>query len=68
VKLETGWAYLTALLEWFSGYVIAWELSPALDTAFCVSTLNQALDIAVPDNDPPRSRCAVSNEFRNRKA
>lgn len=48
VKLETGWAYLTALLDWFSRYVIAWELSSALDTAFCVSTLNQALAIAVP--------------------
>lgn len=48
VKLETGWAYLTALLDWFSRYVIAWELSAALDTAFCVAALHRAFAIAVP--------------------
>jgi len=49
VKLETGWAYLTALLDWFSRYVIAWELSPSLDTEFCVSALNRAFGIAIPE-------------------
>jgi len=48
VKLETGWAYLTAFLDWFSRYVIAWELSPALDTEFCVAALNRALEVSVP--------------------
>lgn len=49
VKLETGWAYLTALLDWFSRYVITWELSPTLETDFCVKALNRAFGIAVPE-------------------
>lgn len=48
VKLETGWAYLTALLDWFSRYVVAWELSPTLETDFCISSLNRAFGTAVP--------------------
>jgi putative transposase len=48
VKLETGWAYLTALLDWFSRYVISWELSPSLETDFCVTALTHALDNALP--------------------
>lgn len=27
VKLETGWCYLTAFIDWFSRYVVSWELS-----------------------------------------
>lgn len=49
VKLETGWAYLTALLDWFSRYVISWELSPTLETEFCVTALNRAFGVAVPE-------------------
>lgn len=49
VKLETGWCYLTAILDWFSRYVLAWELSPAMETGFCVIALNQAFEIAIPE-------------------
>lgn len=48
VRLEHGWAYLTAILDWFSRYVLAWELSPTLETPFCVSTLHRALEIGTP--------------------
>jgi len=48
VRLEHGWAYLMALMDWFSRYVLAWELSPALETAFCVSALHNALEIGTP--------------------
>ena len=48
VKLEEGWAYLVALLDWYSRYVIAWELSLSMETDFCITTLNRALTIATP--------------------
>ena len=48
VRLENGWAYLTAILDWFSRYVLAWELSPTLETPFCVSALHSALEIGTP--------------------
>ncbi len=48
VRLETGWAYLTALMDWFSRYVLAWELSPTLETPFCVTALRRALETGTP--------------------
>lgn len=48
IRLEFGWAYLIAFLDWFSRYVIAWELSLSLETDFCITALNRALEIAHP--------------------
>lgn len=49
VRLEEGWAYLVAYLDWFSRYVIAWELSSSLETEFCIAALERALSFARPD-------------------
>lgn len=49
IKLETGWAYLVVFLDWFSRYVISWELSPNLEIDFCLSALNRALNITTPE-------------------
>jgi putative transposase len=48
VRLETGFAYLVALLDWFSRYVIAWQLSPNLEIGFCIENLERALAMNVP--------------------
>lgn len=48
IRLENGWAYLTALLDWFSRYVIGWELSETLEADFCISNLERALKISRP--------------------
>ena len=44
VRLEEGFAYLTAVIDWFSRYVIAWRLSNSLEINFCLDCLNEALD------------------------
>lgn len=43
VGLPGGFAYLVAIMDWFSRYVIAWELSNSLEGSFCVSALERAL-------------------------
>lgn len=43
VRLESGFAYMVALLDWFSRYVIAWQLSPNLEIEFCLENLERAL-------------------------
>ena len=48
VRLEEGWAYLAAILDWFSRFVVAWTLSPTLEAAFCIETLENALLIDIP--------------------
>lgn len=49
VRLLNSFAYLTAILDWYSRYVVAWTLSPTLEAAFCVDNLQKALRVAVPD-------------------
>lgn len=49
IRVNGSWSYLTAILDWFSRYVIAWELSDTLCTEFCVENLKKALRIALPD-------------------
>ena len=40
-----GFAYLVAVMDWFSRCVLAWELSNTLDASFCVAALRQALSM-----------------------
>ncbi|MBI1834109.1 MAG: IS3 family transposase [Candidatus Andersenbacteria bacterium] len=49
VKLECGFCYLVAHLDWFSRYVVAWELSASLDSSFCIDSLTRAIAVAIPE-------------------
>lgn len=48
IRLQRGFVYLTAVIDWFSRYVLAWELSTTLDTDFCVRALEHALTQGTP--------------------
>jgi putative transposase len=43
IRLDRGWLYLVAILDWFSRYVLAWEVSNTLDSDFCLAALDRAL-------------------------
>jgi putative transposase len=48
VPMPTGFLYLVAVIDWYSRYVLAWELSNTLDHLFCLSALEHALTTAEP--------------------
>ena len=48
VPMQRGYLYLVAIMDWFSRYVLAWELSNSLETAFCLTALERALGRGVP--------------------
>jgi putative transposase len=48
IRLAKGFVYLVAILDWFSRYVLAWELSVTLDTSFCLNALEQAFRAGTP--------------------
>lgn len=48
VRMHRGFLYLIAIMDWFSRFVLAWELSNTLDVHFCLEALEQALKIAKP--------------------
>jgi putative transposase len=43
LPMHGGFLYLVAVMDWFSRYVLSWELSNTLDTAFCSAALAAAL-------------------------
>lgn len=49
VRLWQGFIYLVAIMDWYSRYVLAWEVSVSLDSSFCVSALERALRKAKPE-------------------
>lgn len=46
IRMRHGFIYLVAVMDWFSRYVIAWEISITLEAAFCVQALEKALRIS----------------------
>lgn len=48
LKLEEGWAYLVALIDWYSRYVLSFEVSLTMETDFCVAALYRALAESAP--------------------
>ena len=43
IRLAHGFVYLTAVMDWYSRYVLAWEVSVTMEEEFCVSALESAL-------------------------
>ena len=49
IPLQQGFMYLVAVIDWYSRYILAWQLSNSLDGHFCQVALQQALDQGRPD-------------------
>ncbi len=49
IRLSGGFAYLMAILDWYSRYVVAWEVSVSLELSFCVTALDWALQTGRPE-------------------
>lgn len=49
IRLKQGFIYLVAVMDWFSRYVLAWEVSNSLDTFFCLSALERAFAKGTPE-------------------
>ena len=56
VRLARGFAYLVAVIDWYSRKVLSWRLSNSMDASFCVDCLEDALreygSPAVFNSDP----------------
>jgi putative transposase len=49
VPMRRGFMYLTAVMDWFSRYVLTWALSNSLEGTFCVEALDEALGLGTPE-------------------
>ena len=49
IPMHHGFMYLTAVIDWYSRYVLSWSLSNSLDGRFCLETLEEALRGGKPE-------------------
>jgi putative transposase len=43
IRLNQGFVYLVAVMDWYSRYVLSWRLSNSMDASFCIEALEDAL-------------------------
>ena len=48
IRMLKGWMYVVAVLDWYSRYVMSWELDHTLEMHFVLAVVERALSSAVP--------------------
>ena len=49
IRMRQGFVYLVAVMDWYSRYVLSWEVSVSADAGFCVAALEWALQGGRPE-------------------
>lgn len=48
IRLEKGFVYLVAVMDWYSRYVLSWRVSNSLDVSFCIEALEESFKYGQP--------------------
>jgi putative transposase len=48
IRMQRGFMYLVAVMDYYSRYVLSWSVSNTLESLFCLDALDEALQISVP--------------------
>lgn len=43
IRMESGWCYLMAVIDWYSRYVVGWKLSDTMESGFCIEAMREAI-------------------------
>jgi len=49
IPMLKGYLYLVSIMDWFSRFVLSWQLSNSLDTGFCLDALDDAWRFGTPE-------------------
>lgn len=44
IRLQQGFVYLVAIMDWHSRYILSWRVSISLESTFCVEALEEAIE------------------------
>ena len=47
--MAKGFVYLIAIMDWYSRYILAWEISVTMEVDFCLDALGRALQVSRPE-------------------
>ena len=64
IPMADGFLYLVAFMDWYSRYVLSWELSNSLDTVFCLEAMERVwaqVDVDILNTD--QGSQFTSNDF-----
>ncbi len=63
IRLSGGFAYLVAVIDWFSRFVLSWRLSNSLETTFCLEVFEEAIEtFGCPDIVNTDQGCQFTSE------
>lgn len=63
IRLRHGFAYLVAIIDWYSRTVLSWRLSNTMDSSFCCEALDEALRLyGKPDIFNSDQGCQFTSE------
>lgn len=62
LPMAQGFLYLVAILDWYSRYVLAWQVSNSLDGHFCASRLRRSLAASKAGDFQHRPRRAIHRQ------
>lgn len=48
IPIQKNWLYLTAIIDWYSRYILAWEINDSLEISFVLDACNKALELSRP--------------------
>jgi putative transposase len=48
IRMLRGWMYLVAIIDWYSRYIVSWELDDTLEMTFVLATVDRALTVGKP--------------------
>lgn len=49
IPMQKGYMYLVAVIDWYSRYVLSWELSNSMESTFCIRAVQKALECGMPE-------------------
>lgn len=49
IRLKQGWLYLVAIMDWFTRYIVSWELDQTLEISFVLEAVRRALKVSRPE-------------------
>ncbi len=49
IKLPSGYIYLMAIIDWYSRFILSWQISNSMDIIFCTEVLKNAFESSKPD-------------------
>lgn len=49
IRLFRGWMYLVAVIDWYSRFVVSWELDQSLEIDFVIAAVKRAFGGSIPE-------------------